>query len=425
MQHDIELAVFYEPVSPVPEQAYFIRKMLLVDGYTQHLGVDSLKGVSASEIASLSNSVLAASQKLEEGRRCNGIVCLLPNHLSDRLGLVRLSQGLNLDSTVLLQLMIASPSRAVAVTKDESSGRILVSGFLAHEQTTRCLSFTLHGRRGASVSLCGSFIAAITPEAILTTNSATGQTASRSNREYLIGYALGRSASNFVKEPKSFARFELMLRCYSRLFHGVWAHSNGGCLIVCPSAEQVRPHLSIKFAFSTESGSFLLEVFESCFNLSPTNDDGPDGTAALPASLGSPPGSTRRLLDSLDWIGELSRIDGAVVMKSDLRLICFGAKVNKLTPDAELLIFDCIGSRERITARISNLGGTRHQSAASLVNAIDGAFALVSSQDGRATLLVKLEDKPLCAFINFQYLFDVPAARDLSDAELGFKTFLI
>ena len=93
---------------------------------------------------------------------------------------------------------------------------------------------------------------------------------------------------------------------------------------------------------------------------------------------------------SLEVIGNLTAVDGATLVTFDLDVLAFGAKIRAKNVDHKperLVISEPYeGSVEREIG-LSELGGTRHQSAAQFVFDQKDAIAIVASQDGRLSVL--------------------------------------
>lgn len=89
-----------------------------------------------------------------------------------------------------------------------------------------------------------------------------------------------------------------------------------------------------------------------------------------------------------DAIGGLTAVDGAVVLSDRWEVLAFGAKIGRshaATVVDQVLVREPIVGSAPVTVHLSDLGGTRHQSAAQFVHEQRDALALVASQDGRFT----------------------------------------
>lgn len=88
-------------------------------------------------------------------------------------------------------------------------------------------------------------------------------------------------------------------------------------------------------------------------------------------------------------VAGLTAVDGATVIADDYALLAFGAKISRLGGHARIqrvIVTEPIQGSAAAIVHPSELGGTRHLSAAQFVLDQPGAVALVASQDGRFTL---------------------------------------
>jgi hypothetical protein len=98
--------------------------------------------------------------------------------------------------------------------------------------------------------------------------------------------------------------------------------------------------------------------------------------------------------EALDFVARLTAVDGAVVVRDDLALLGFGATI--ATPEAgipeKVDVEDPTGSGEVKATPITELGGSRHRSAACYcAQQRDAALAFVASQDGDLSVFVRRE----------------------------------
>ena len=95
------------------------------------------------------------------------------------------------------------------------------------------------------------------------------------------------------------------------------------------------------------------------------------------------------LRHTIDAIGGLTAVDGATVISDAFEVLAFGAKIARKrgSPTVErVLSSEPIEGSESTFATPTQLGGTRHFSAAQFVHDQRDAIALVASQDGRFTI---------------------------------------
>ncbi len=91
----------------------------------------------------------------------------------------------------------------------------------------------------------------------------------------------------------------------------------------------------------------------------------------------------------VESIAGLTAVDGATVMTTEYEILAFGAKIarRKGSPQVEqVTVTEPIRGGEATVVHPTQLGGTRHLSAAQFVHDQRGSVALVASQDGRFTV---------------------------------------
>ncbi len=92
---------------------------------------------------------------------------------------------------------------------------------------------------------------------------------------------------------------------------------------------------------------------------------------------------------AVEAIAGLTAVDGATVLTNEYELLAFGAKISrrKGSPQVEqVTVTEPIEGNVAVTVHPTQLGGTRHLSAAQFVHDQRRAVALVASQDGRFTV---------------------------------------
>ncbi|HJS43960.1 MAG TPA: hypothetical protein VJ755_10850 [Gemmatimonadales bacterium] len=93
--------------------------------------------------------------------------------------------------------------------------------------------------------------------------------------------------------------------------------------------------------------------------------------------------------DAIDAIGGLTAVDGAVVLSDRWDVLAFGAKIGRSESGPfveEVMVREPILGHSPVKVDASELGGTRHLSAAQFVHEQRDSLALVASQDGRFTV---------------------------------------
>ena len=151
------------------------------------------------------------------------------------------------------------------------------------------------------------------------------------------------------------------------------AHGRGGLLLVVPSGDEDWRDSIVK--------PIPYAVVPAFSELSQLTGDGADGK------------DTRLWQDavnhSVEAIAGLTAVDGATVLTNAYELLAFGAKIarRKGSPQVEqVTVTEPIEGDVAATVHPTQLGGTRHLSAAQFVHDQRRAVALVASQDGRFTV---------------------------------------
>jgi hypothetical protein len=104
---------------------------------------------------------------------------------------------------------------------------------------------------------------------------------------------------------------------------------------------------------------------------------------------------------AIDAVGGLTAVDGAAVLSDRWDVLAFGAKIGYgearvgggETPVEQVLLKEPIVGRAPVAVHPSELGGTRHLSAAQFVHEQRDALALVASQDRRFTVFTWGEEE--------------------------------
>jgi hypothetical protein len=142
------------------------------------------------------------------------------------------------------------------------------------------------------------------------------------------------------------------------------AHGRGGTLLVVPAA-----HRGWR---------------ESLVRTNPYRVARARGPRAAPAS-----GPAVLAPDAVAAIAGLTAVDGATVLGDGCQVLAFGAKIVRRRGSPQVrrvLLSEPIAGSEARLVPLSQLGGTRHLSAAQFVTDQRDALALVASQDGHFTV---------------------------------------
>ena len=151
------------------------------------------------------------------------------------------------------------------------------------------------------------------------------------------------------------------------------AHGRGGTLLVVPG---------------DESGWRASVVRTNPYEVTPPYTalvrDAVDDRAARPHAAA----------DVIDAIAGLTAVDGATVLSAACHVLAFGAKIVRRRGSPQVrraLLAEPIAGSAPTLVPLTQLGGTRHLSAAQFVSDQRDALAMVASQDGHFTVFTWLE----------------------------------
>jgi DNA integrity scanning protein DisA with diadenylate cyclase activity len=145
------------------------------------------------------------------------------------------------------------------------------------------------------------------------------------------------------------------------------AHGRGGALLVVPSGSDAwRESIVTPVVYAVDPPFSELAQLVAAKNADP--DD---------------------LMRAVDAIAGLTAVDGATIINDRYDLLAFGAKIARRrgsTPVELVNVTEPVEGSAATKATPTQLGGTRHLSAAQFVHDQHDAMALVASQDGRFTI---------------------------------------
>ena len=151
------------------------------------------------------------------------------------------------------------------------------------------------------------------------------------------------------------------------------AHGRGGLLLVVPP----------------ESGAWRESIVQPISYAVHPAFTGLADLAASHPNDGDVAAWEQRLSRSVDAIAGLTAVDGAAIITRRYELVAFGAKITRrrgAPPIEQVSVTEPIEGGIPAVMHPSQLGGTRHLSAAQFVHDQRDALALVASQDGRFTV---------------------------------------
>jgi len=173
------------------------------------------------------------------------------------------------------------------------------------------------------------------------------------------------------------------------------SHGRGGMLLVVPDDDEWKNSLNQPIPYS---GNTPFDRARNCLAQYLAGYDSPlSQQGDLVDHILSPENiETYQLLNqALESIGKLTAVDGATVLTYGLRVLAFGAKIRPINAESRpenIRLSELVEGARARTIPLTELGNTRHQSAAQFVFDQKGAIAFVISQDERVTLVAWDED---------------------------------
>jgi hypothetical protein len=355
------------------------RRDLVQQGLCVPNVADELCG-SEEQLAELVNLCFWSSIAVEEGRPVTGSICICS---PDEAPLARAFQVPEPVSVqILVALLSASPESPLAV---HAGGRgPVIWGVLDAVPISR-LRIRL-AAAGTVVASSGRKVMAILQGGTVHVPKNPGDW----DWMMIVAAALNRAYS-LRDRMKLAARF---LRVVATMYR----HGHGGALVIAPvSTSSWKKDVTFSFSFDGSSARALRdrllkwEEAEQLYHDLEASQNGATPHEQL-ALLSQAANAHRELVNVTHHsIGDLSAIDGALVIDEDLTVLGFGANLQAESGQFIVKKVDALsGSTERVS--YSKLGGTRHQSAAQFVHENPEALVFVASQDGRLTLMTWVAD---------------------------------
>lgn len=345
---------------------------------------------NAELLTELVNTCFWTSTNVEEGRTVKGTVCVCSP--------IQVPQALTFDKPVplsvknLTTLLTASPQSSPAVHADK--GRLVIWGL-----TSGSPIFSLKLR----IATIGTIVASVTSDIIAVLERGEvhiPKSAGGIEWNMIVAKALDQTKT-FTERMKLAAKIQHVVTAMHRQGHG-------GTLLLLPSSQTTwEKHVTFSFRFN-ESSTFAIQQhiieLEKAQELNKAIKTGDIATSSSLSPHSEIVVARQKFLAMLlQSVGDLSAIDGAVVIDEELKVIGFGAKLQVELEDFEFIAIDALSGVHE-TVSYANLGGTRHQSAARFVHQNHDAMAFVASQDGRLTLLAwVIDDGKVVAVRNLEH----------------------
>lgn len=368
--------------------------MLEVEEDNQN-GADRLS-VDRAELAKIVNQCFCSSIKSEEGRVVKGTICISSPEEAPHLSRT-FEKAVPVSVKALVSLLIASPESPLGIQNGQNGPEIW--GFLdSVPYNALILRITALGTIVSSFN--SDVIAVLQCEKVYCLRTADEYEPLDTDAQALKRFVAGTldSACPF---PDAMKQAQHLLRIVAKIYR----HGHGGALVLVPDTNSWDKHIHFGYKFN-DSSTFALQERSQSFDtinsdvaqIKSSQMKGEDINNASLLLKEAQKDNHRALLDStLCSIGDLSAIDGALVMDNTMKVLGFGAKLlNTCVEEFSVIIYDALENSDQDVEKkrvlSTELGGTRHQSAARFVYENRDTIVFVASQDGRLTLFLRDQD---------------------------------
>ena len=373
------------------KDAVKFRRSLVEEGHATRNCADDLCD-SNEYLAELSNLCFWASLAVEEGRKIQGSLCICSPDQASRSRAFHESIPISVNN--LAALLIASPASPLAVHVNEN--KLEIWGVL-DSVPMFTIKLRLAGAGTVIASDGRNTIAVFKDGEIHVPISASDTDCGR-----LIAEALDKT--------KTFPERMILAARLLRIVVAIHRQGHGGTLVIVPPTDNSwTKHITFAFQFDPSSSLSIqkgLNELEEAKRHHQDLENGQGGNvppSLLPLYAKSITAHQDILNTLLRSIGDLSAIDGAVIMDEELKVYGFSAKLLGETGPFQVTVIDTL-SHKKEQILYTELGGTRHQSAARFVYQNHESMVFVASQDGRLTLFVwAIEEKRVVAATKLEH----------------------
>lgn len=362
------------------------RRLLVTSGQRTRNAADDLCD-SADHLCALVNQCFWASMHLEEGRSIRGTICICAPNEAPRAR--AFSEPVICSAKSLATLLTASPSTPLAV---QARGQGLEIWGTLDSAPMFAIRLRVAGAAIVIATDGHDVIAVLERGEVHLPKKA-------SDLSWVVIVA------NALDKAKTFPQRLAIATRIRRAVLAMHRQGHGGALVIVPAGnDSWASWVSPGFRFDPTASTAVLGLLGELETAEKRFEELESGaTPQIPQSLlplfSKSVAVHQDLVNSmLRSIGDLSAVDGAVVMDEDLRVLGFGAKLGGSAGSFDVMVLDAL-SGESATASYSDLGGTRHQSAARFVLQNPESMIFVASQDGRLTLFAWVVDSGKVAAI--------------------------
>ncbi len=362
------------------------RRTLAERGLIERSSADGL-AEDADQLTELANLCFWTSLCSEESRPVRGALCLCS---PDQAPLAfRLARPEPLTVKTLVALLTAADTTSLAVHLGPQG--LEIWGILMWAPVY-AMQLRIVGT-GALVATVDTELLAVLQEGIITVPKSASET------------SWTEVVARSIKTDRPYADRRVLAERLLRIVASMLRHGRGGTLVIVPAPDHSwQANVGFRFRFDEQGKAALRERIaaadaareeaEKTYRMAAArirslHDRDPQ---IMRLRLEAAMSHARVVQSTLDAIGELSAVDGALVLDDQLSVLGFGAKLHLEAADFTVSVWNALTGPVGEGLHVADLGGMRHQSAARFVHEHSGAIAIVVSQDRRVTLFVWKDD---------------------------------
>lgn len=337
-------------------------------------------------LAVLLDAVFWTSYETEEGRPVSvSLIFRKPEHASDTFCFDR---PISLTPKNLLKLgpALENPRAHITVWPDEH-GHLRIWGFRTGSDDFITYDLWIQG---------------LGPGCVLITYGGRSLAALTGNKAVFVNPGiLMKAVRSKISSPdtQNHNNLQAILRYNSLLFIAqvMRSHGHGGTVLVVP--EESGWQKSIRYPVHYTGGASFLDTAIEVLPPAPAQPAAKNWLVDyLRKTFAKRQDKSTEIREKIrqqcSRIARLTAVDGALVMSPDRYTYCFGAKIQAIDPtpsDYKVQVLRPIEGFTKTLLNFSDLGGTRHQSAAQFAYDQPLAIAIVASQDGDVTFFTREE----------------------------------
>jgi hypothetical protein len=333
-------------------------------------------------LSQIIDAVVWTSFSTNEGNTVS--VSIILNRAEDTFDTFMFDNPISFDVKNLVKMGAAleNPRADIGVWPDEE-GNLTVWGFKSRSANTLIANLCVQGLGPGRVLITygGKSLAAL-----------IGNEAVFVDHTYLMSIIIPKLSSSTAEQSDKMLRLMRYLSLLN-IARKMRQHGRGGTLLAVPDKVEWQRSIDTPVPY-TGGANFLESDYDVTKKPSLVNTVTDFFGALVKNKKVVEMENLKRMGDQVEQqcrhIARLTAVDGALAMSFDRFVFCFGAKIivaENQTSVTHLRVYKPVEGDTGRTHSVTDLGGTRHQSAAQFAHGQPGSVAIVVSQDGDVTIL--------------------------------------